>query len=82
MNLHPTLARLIAFIVAAALFVGMMSAAAIFIAAPLREWYGEAVHDWPAWAHIVFIVVGVTSLYSLGFYLKRRDQRRADRATL
>lgn len=82
MSLPPAIGRLIAFAVAAAVFVGIMGFAAIFIAAPLREWYGDVAQGWPAWAHLLFIFGGIAGCYSLGFYLKRRDQRRAERATL
>lgn len=80
MNLPPALGRLIAFAVAAAIFLGGMWLAVVFVAAPFSHWVGEQTRGWPAWAHLVLIVSGIGALYSLGFYLKRRDQRSAERA--
>jgi membrane protein implicated in regulation of membrane protease activity len=78
----PPVAKAIAFVVAAAIFLGGMWLVATFVAAPFSHWIGEQTRGWPAWATLGSAVLGIVALYSLGFYLKRRDQRKADRATL
>jgi hypothetical protein len=78
----PPVAKFIAFVVAAVIFIGGMLLVGTFVAAPFSHWVGEQTRGWPAWATLGTGVALIAALYSLGFYLKRRDQRRADRATL
>lgn len=81
-SMNPSVARFIAFLVAAAIFIGGMLLVATFVAAPFSHWVGEQTRGWPAWATLGSGIALIAALYSLGFYLKRRDQRKADRATL
>lgn len=78
----PPVAKAIAFLVAAAIFIGGMLLVATFVAAPLRNWYGDVAQGWPAWAHLAFIAAIVIVPLWLSRVLRRRDQRKADRATL
>lgn len=82
MMFSPTVARIIAFAVAAWVFIGLMLLVAYFVAAPFSNWVGEQTRGWPAWATIgsvvVFIVLGQWGARALN----RRDQRRNDRAAL
>lgn len=57
----------------------VLLAFAVFAVRPLTEWFGEQTSGWPAWANLLFVIGGIAALYSLGFYLKRRDQK-ADRS--
>lgn len=77
----PPIARAIAFVVAATIFLGGMWLVAIFVAAPFSEWIGEQTRGWPAWATLGTGIMFIAACYSLGFYFHRRDQRKADRAT-
>lgn len=78
----PPVAKAIAFVVAAAIFIGGMLLVATFVAAPLSHWVGEQTRGWPAWATLGTGITLIAALYSLGYYLKRRDQRKAARPTL
>lgn len=74
----PPVAKAIAFVVAAAVFIGLMTLAAVG-AGFFSEWIGEHTRGWPAWATLGTVLVGITALYSLGLWSYRRDQK-ADRA--
>lgn len=78
----PTVARIIAFAVAAWVFIGLMLLVAYFVAAPLRDWYGDVAQQWPAGGHLLFIGLLVVIPLWLSRVMRRRDQRRNDRAAL
>lgn len=53
-----------------------------FVAAPVSEWVWSFTRGWSASGKLGLIVALIVACYALGFYLHRRDQRKADRATL
>lgn len=77
----PRIAKAIAFVVAATIFLGGMWLVATFVAAPFSEWVGNQIRDWPPLAIFATIVGSIATAYSIGLALHRRDQRKAAEAT-
>lgn len=79
----PTWLKIVYVVACTVSFAAVMYGVGIYVAGPFSEWIGRQIQDWPPAAIFAAIVGSIATLYSLGFWIQRRDQKReaTDRLT-